>query len=218
LASSVFRNFARWTAKNAIAGKSSYTVDADRLDERSRHSFEGEPLSLPESVFCALVFLRGQEKFSPQLISGCQSPRGSERPHPRLPLVEAGHHPAAQVVIKFNAEIAALNPRIAARNLRGYKRMNKRQKQLCQQAKAWLQSQLSVFGTGCCQMAKTLFPWKQLEYSRSRTNKLKKDLMKLNENTRNTSKNWQSQSILERREKDKIAGREAFLAFRRHLL
>src|SRR5205814_10240843 len=92
--------------------------DRHHLYERSRLSFHGEPLSLPESVFCAPVLMRGQEKSSPTLVGGCLSLGGSERPHHCLLLVETGHHPATQVVIKLNAQIAALNLSLAGRDIR----------------------------------------------------------------------------------------------------
>jgi hypothetical protein len=35
-------------------------------------------------------------------------------------MIEPGNDPAAQALIEFNAEIAALNLRLAGRNIRGY--------------------------------------------------------------------------------------------------
>ena len=66
----------------------------------------------PERVFYALLFLRGQKEFGPDLAGGGQRLRRSERPQHCLRLVETGNHPAPQAVIKFNAEIAALNLRL----------------------------------------------------------------------------------------------------------
>src|ERR1700730_236150 len=91
--------------------------DGDLLCERSRLSFDGEPLTFPENVFCTTVFMRGQEKSGPELVGSGHSLRGTERPHDRLRLVETGNHPAPQAFIKFNAQIATLNLRLAGRDV-----------------------------------------------------------------------------------------------------
>src|SRR6185437_3169059 len=69
--------------------------NGDSLCKRSRFSFHGEPLTLSESVFGVLVFLRGQEESDPWLVGGGHRLRGRERPHHRLLLVETSNHPAA---------------------------------------------------------------------------------------------------------------------------
>ncbi len=89
-------------------------ADGDRLFQLSCFSFHREPLTFSKGVFCVLVFLRGQEKCGPGLVGGGHGLRGSERSHHRLLLVETGNHPAAQMVVKFNAQIATLNLRLAS--------------------------------------------------------------------------------------------------------
>ena len=55
--------------------------------------------------------MRGQREFAPKLTVGGQRLRGGEGAQHRLLIVEESDHPAAQVVIKFNAEIGALDLR-----------------------------------------------------------------------------------------------------------
>src|ERR1700733_2268102 len=92
--------------------------DGNYLCECSRFSFHGEPLTLSESVLCMLAFLRDQEKSVPSPVCGCHRLRGTERPHHRFLVVETGNHAAAQAVIKFNSQIAALNLRLAGWGVR----------------------------------------------------------------------------------------------------
>jgi hypothetical protein len=101
--------------------------DGDRLFRLSCFSFHREPLTFSEGVFCMLVFLRGHKKCGPGLVSGGHGLRGSERSHHRLLLLEAGNHPAAEVVVKFKAQIAALNLRPASANVRGCHQPRSRQ-------------------------------------------------------------------------------------------
>src|SRR6266576_622447 len=113
--------------KERHRGKVVIYGDGDRLFQLSCFSFHREPLTFSEGVFCVLVFLRGQEKCGPGLVSGGYGLRGSERSHHRLLLVKTGNHPAAEVVVKLNADIAALNSNIASANVRGYRERRSRQ-------------------------------------------------------------------------------------------
>ena len=80
-ASSVLPVFVYWTSKNAIVGKSSYTVtETDFLSAPAFPSMVSRsPFS--ESVFYGRVFLRGQDKFGPDLTGGGQRLRGGEGPN-----------------------------------------------------------------------------------------------------------------------------------------
>jgi hypothetical protein len=66
------------------------------------------------------VFLRCQEESSPTLVGGCRSLRGSEWPQYGFLFVETSNHPATQVIIELNPDVAALNLGITTGNVCGY--------------------------------------------------------------------------------------------------
>ena len=105
--------------KERHRGKVVVYRDGDPLCEGSCLSLHGEPLALTESVFCVLVCLRGQEESGPELVGGRHSLGGSEWPQHGFLVIETSNHPATQVVIELNPDVAALNLRITAGNFRG---------------------------------------------------------------------------------------------------
>ena len=94
--------------------------DGDPLCEGSCFSLYSEPLALTEGVFCVLVCLRGQEESGPELVGGGYSLGGSEWPQHGFLLIEASNHPATQVIVKLNPDVAALNARTTTGNFPGY--------------------------------------------------------------------------------------------------